>query len=767
MQRVKKVKSKTKEQPKEILLQDDMFYKTIVESANDFIYVVDKDMYVKYINHCAAKRLKYKSKDLIGKPLKELFSPKYYDEQKGAVQRVLESGKCFSFESKTCFLGEDTWLDIKLLPIKNSYGNVKEVVGIAMNISERKRIETALQESESKFRILAETSAAGVLMYQEDKFIYVNNALEDITGYKRNDILKMKFWEHVHPDFQNLVKERGLSRLRGESVPKQYELKIVTKDGKEKWVYLNAGQITKGDKAAVVATVLDITNHKQTEAELQRRIEFERLITTISTNFINIMPDEIDYAFNNALKLIGEFAGVDRSYIVLFRDNLKKMDNTHEWCAKGIKSNSNKLKETAIDNFPWFNKIIKKHEVIYIPDVSLLPKEAGSEKKQFQLQGIQSLVNVPMVYGRALIGFLGFDSVTFSRQWANEDIALLKIVGEIFVNAIEHQEEENAVRDSERKYRTLFEDSRDAIYMTTLDGQFIDINHTGLDLFGYTREEIFGQGVQTLFVEPSEQKKFQNVIDKHRAVKNYEVKLHKKDGTEMDCLITSTVRLSYEGEIIGYQGIIRDITMHKQAENHLKESYEKLERILDETVIALATTTEKRDPYTAGHQQRVANLASAIAREMGLSEEQVEGVRVAGILHDIGKICIPAEILNKPSHLSPIEFDIIKTHPQASHDIVKTIEFPWPIAQILYQHHERLDGSGYPQKLTGEAILLEAKIISVADVVEAMLSNRPYRPALSIEDALGEIIKNKGSLYFAKVVDTCVKLFRENKFSFE
>jgi len=767
MQRIKKTKAESKKEPKENLLQNNIFYKTIVESANDFIYIVDTDICVRYINNSAAKKLKHKQKDIIGKQLKELFPAKCYEEQRVSIQKVLEMGKGISVETKTCFPGEDMWLDTSLIPIKNGSGQVKAVVGIARDISERKKMEAALQESEAKFKILAETSASGIIMYQEDKYIYVNNAIEDITGYKRSEVLKMKFWEHIHPDFQNLVKERGLARLRGEAVPKQYEFKIITKDNKEKWVYLNAGLVTKDNKPAVVATVLDITNHKQVEAELKRRIEFERLITTISTNFINIMPDEIDYAFSNALKLIGEFAGVDRSYIFLFRDNLKKMENTHEWCAKGIKSNSSKLKEISLDNLPWFNKIIKKHEVIYVPDVSSLSKEASAEKKLFQSLGIQSFINVPMVYGRALIGFLGFDSVKISRQWSEEDIALLKIVGEIFVNAIEHQEEENAVRDSERKYRTLFEDSRDAIYMTTLDGKFIDINQTGLDLFGYTREEIFGKGLYTIFVDPTEHKKFQHVIDKHGAVKNYEVKLQKKDGTEMDAHITSTVRLSYEGETIGYQGIIRDITLHKQAENYLRESYDKLERILNETVMALATTTEKRDPYTAGHQQRVASLACAIAREMGLSEEQIEGVRVAGILHDIGKICIPAEILNKPSHLSPIEFDIIKTHPQASHDIVKTIEFPWPIAQILYQHHERLDGSGYPQKLSGEAILLEAKIISVADVVEAMISNRPYRPALSIDDALEEILKNKGSLYYPKVVDTCVKLFRENKFSFE
>lgn len=181
----------------------------------------------------------------------------------------------------------------------------------------------------------------------------------------------------------------------------------------------------------------------------------------------------------------------------------------------------------------------------------------------------------------------------------------------------------------------------------------------------------------------------------------------------------------------------------------------------------MASVVEIKDPYTAGHQKRVTRLASAIAEELGLPKEQIEGIRIAGLIHDIGKVSIPAEILSKPGRITDLEFSVIKTHSQAGYDILKTIEFPWPIAQIVLQHHERLNGSGYPQGLSGEEILLEARILGVADVVEAMASHRPYRPALGIDKALEEITQNRGILYDARVAEACLKLFADKGFTLE
>jgi HD-GYP domain-containing protein (c-di-GMP phosphodiesterase class II) len=209
------------------------------------------------------------------------------------------------------------------------------------------------------------------------------------------------------------------------------------------------------------------------------------------------------------------------------------------------------------------------------------------------------------------------------------------------------------------------------------------------------------------------------------------------------------------------------VTLLAQEEEVLKSSFDKAERLLDGVIGAIATIVEKKDPYTAGHQQRVSQLACAIGREMGLSSELLRVIRIASLLHDLGKVFIPVEFLAKPGKLSEIEFKMVKAHPDADYQILKTIDFSCDIAGIVRQHHERLDGSGYPLGLKGDAIQLESRIIAVADVVEAMVSNRPYRPALGVDAAMKEIENGKGTLYDPAVVDACIGLFREEKFSFE
>ena len=216
-----------------------------------------------------------------------------------------------------------------------------------------------------------------------------------------------------------------------------------------------------------------------------------------------------------------------------------------------------------------------------------------------------------------------------------------------------------------------------------------------------------------------------------------------------------------------YQDAQWELAERKRAEEELKQYSKKLQELIEDIIQAIALMTELRDPYTSGHQQRVTELACAIAKEMGLNKEVLEEIRVAGSLHDVGKMYVPSEILTKPGRLTEIEFDMIKTHPKAGYDILKTIEFPWPIAPIVLQHHERMDGSGYPSGLLTKDILLEARILGVADVVEAMASHRPYRPVVGIDEALAEISQKRGSLYDPEVVDACLKLFVEKGFKFK
>jgi len=198
-----------------------------------------------------------------------------------------------------------------------------------------------------------------------------------------------------------------------------------------------------------------------------------------------------------------------------------------------------------------------------------------------------------------------------------------------------------------------------------------------------------------------------------------------------------------------------------------EQGIERLLKVFNGTVEAIAALYEKRDPYTAGHQRRVAQLACAIAREMCLPAKQVYGIHIIGVVHDIGKIAVPGDILSKPGKLTTEELSIIKTHPQVAYDVLKNIEFPWPVAETILQHHERLDGSGYPGGISGEDIILEARILCVADVVESMVSHRPYRPALGMEKALREIVRNKGVLYDPTVADACSKLSSNGGFKLD
>jgi len=390
--------------------------------------------------------------------------------------------------------------------------------------------------------------------------------------------------------------------------------------------------------------------------------------------------------------------------------------------------------------------------------------------------GFRAMAAMPLKRGGEVVGLLVIHEENHDFFRLKETDLLEEVAGDISF-ALDHLAEEEArrrmedeLRRSEERYRTILEEIDEGYYETDLRGNYTFVNQSEARGKKYSKEELIGMNYRVY--TPKEKwedvrRAFNQVYTTGQPIKWLPVTNICKDGEIrwfeefVSCLRDKT------GRVVGFRGISRDVTERKRAEEKVKETLEQLQNALDATIQVMSAAVEARDPYTAGHQRRTTTLALALGREMGLPEEKLEGLRLAAAIHDIGKLSVPAEILSKPTTLTNIEFALIKTHPQNGYDILKNVSSPWPLAEIVLQHHERLNGSGYPQGLQGEAILPEARILAVADVVEAIASHRPYRPALGIEQALEEIEKQKGILFDAQVVEACLKLFREQGFRFE
>ncbi len=326
------------------------------------------------------------------------------------------------------------------------------------------------------------------------------------------------------------------------------------------------------------------------------------------------------------------------------------------------------------------------------------------------------------------------------------------------------------LKESEEKYRVLVEQSLQGMVVAEgLPPRLVFANRALGEMVGYGVEELLSLSSEevTGLIHPEDRpfffQRYRDRIQGRPAPPDYEFRAIRKDGSQC-WLEMHASRIEYGGAP-AVQAVFVDISDRKQAEGELRESYQTVRATLMRTVNALASAVDKRDPYTAGHQRRVADLAVAIAAEMGLPQDQIDGIHISGLIHDIGKIYIPAEILSKPSRVSEIEMLMIQTHPQAGYDVLSAVDFPWPVAETVLQHHERIDGSGYPRGLLGADVLLEARILSVADVVEAMVSHRPYRPAHSAEAALEEILHHRNSLYDPDVVDAALEILTHHRYT--
>jgi PAS domain S-box-containing protein len=696
------------------------FFANIIEYSSQPIASREPDGYLRFWNTAFCNLLGYSDEELsIMKRSKELIPPEWREQETKMLEQLRTTRQPVRYE-KEYIRKDGSRVPVELLVegVFDSEGNVDYYMSFITDITERKQAEKTLQASEETLWALINATRETLLLIDKEGTILVaNEVVAQRLGKSSQELIGTCLYDRFPPDIAKSRKEHfDKVAITGESI--RFE---DTRAGRFYEIYCYPVFNEEGKVSRLVIFASDITERKRAEKQLHN--EKERFFT-ISENapFGMIMIDKD-----------GNFIYVNSKFKEIFGYDLNDIPDGRTWFHKAYPDPE--YRYTVVS--AWIDDLKERKVGEKRPREFIVTCKDGTKK-------IIELISVQLETGEYITSC---EDITFRKQ------------------------AEDALGQSEEKYRSIFENSVEGIYQSTLEGQFISTNPAMARMHGYESPEEMITSItnigEQLYVDPKERKRYKNLLEEHGIVEDFESQFYRKDGTIIWVSLSTRAVKDATGKVLYYEGTVEDTTLRKQAEEELKQTMEKLRKTLAGTIQAMSLTVETRDPYTSGHQKRVSNLARVIAQEMGLSKDITDSIRMAGIIHDIGKISVPAEILSKPTKLSNMEFGLIKVHPQTAYDILKEVELPYPIAKTVLQHHERLDGSGYPQGLKGENIILEARILAVADVVEAMASHRPYRPALGIDTALAEIEKNKGVLYDEKAVEVCVKLFQEKGFRFE
>ncbi|MFQ6678727.1 MAG: PAS domain S-box protein, partial [Fidelibacterota bacterium] len=478
----------------EVLKNSEERLKILFDSAPNAYYLSDlKGTFIDG-NNAAEDLIGYKKEELVGKNyLKlKLLSPA------GLLVAAKLLAKNLQGESTgpdelilNCKDGSQVTVEIRTHPVQIK--NKKLVLGIANDITERKQAEESLRESEEKYRQLFENANEAIHITQDEKFVFANPMVIKITGYGRKELFSISMTDIVHPDDQKQVFDHYFKILEGEKVPDNYDFRIIDKKGELKWLSIRSVLVEWEGKPAVLNFSTDITNRKQAEEELKHRADMELLIANVSSNLVKRSFENIDSTITEALGEIGTFSGVDRAYVFRLHDDTATMENTHEWCAKGIEAQIDNLKDLPTSIFPWWMDQLNHFNIIHIPLVKDLPPEADAEKEILQSQDIQSLLVVPMIVQRKLTGFIGFDAVKCERNWLEEDTILLRMLGETIAVAQEESQNLLKLKESETSFRGIYDNATDAIYVQDQEGRFLDVNRSAVDMYGYPRDYFIGK----------------------------------------------------------------------------------------------------------------------------------------------------------------------------------------------------------------------------------------------------------------------------------
>ena len=640
---------------------------------------------------------------------------------------------------------------------------------------ERHRAEAvaALEAAEARWHFALEGADHGVFEWNVTTGrVFYSRQWKAALGFAEHEVGDaLGEWEtRVHPDDLGQFRDDLRRHFSGEDPIYIAEFRIRAKDGSYRWMQARGKVMTRdgnGEPATMIGTQTDITDRKLEQAALLRRDAVLAALGTAAQRFLlSARPwrEEVD----GVLAAVGAAAEVSRVYLF---ENLDSgggplvSRQTHEWVEPGVASF---LDAPGLQAFRWEDfgvrgivealgrgePVFRHRRDVPAPFAAVLAEE-----------NVESLALVPVFVDRRFWGVVGFDECDGEREWEHSERESLAMIAATLGAAIHEEAARLVLVESEARFRRLVEQSLVGIFIIDAE-RILYANPRAAEILGNEPGKLLGKPFRDIVAGadwPRVEAEIRRVMTGETASGKVEFTSRRADGREI-MIGAQGIRILHEGRPATL-GVMQDISEKQRAEEQIRRYVLQLESAVKSTVAVAMALSELRDPYTAGHERRVADVAVAIGRELGLDTDRLEGLRVAGQLHDVGKMTIPTEILAKPGRLSPTEYELIKGHAQAGYEVLKAVEFPWPVAEIARQHHERVDGSGYPQGLKGEAILLEARIMAVADVVEAMSSHRPYRAGLGIERALAEIERGLGSAYDAAAAGACLRLFREKGFA--
>jgi PAS domain S-box-containing protein len=636
---------------------------------------------------------------------------------------------------------EERWIGHECRGVYGRDGAYLGRQGSNRNITDRKLAEEELKEKDKFMESMVQSSAVATFVINaEHKVIYWNKACEDLTGIKSEALLGTSdhwraFYDHRRPCVADIIIDNTFSEMT--NLYKVYAKSVLIPDGvraegwypnlggKDRYIVFDAAPIRddNGKLIAAIETLQDITKRKQAEDALH---EGRRQLKAILDN----IPD-----------------------IAWLKDKESSFIAVNEPFGKSC-------------GFKPEDLVGKTDFDIWSRDLAERYRE---DDKGVMESGKRKHVEEPLTDSEGNALWIETTKTPIYDEQGNftgtagiaRDITERKRTGE-------------ELKKRENLLQKIFDVLPVGLWIADKDGNLLRGNPAGVKIWGAEPKVSPSEyGVFKARRLPSREEiapedwALVHTVRETVTVVDEMLEIDAFDGKKKVILNYTAPVLDDQGSIQGAIVVNLDITLLKEAEEQLQRTLESLRKALNTTIQVMVSAVEARDPYTAGHQIRSADLSRAIATEMGLPQEKINAIRMAGSIHDIGKISIPAEILSKPTKLSEIEFSLIKEHARRGFEMLKDVESQWPLAEIVYQHHERMDGSGYPRNLKGDEILMEARIMAVADVVESMASHRPYRPALGINAALEEIENNKETLYDADVVDACLRLFREKDFQLE